>query len=56
MVKIQKRSLLLEGDFGAIGSTYLHEIAHMFGDEGSASFSRALTELLEITLRQTLGR
>lgn len=48
-----KRSLLLEGDFGAVLSTYLHEIAHMFGNEGSASFSKALTELLEITLSNT---
>ena len=48
-----KRSLLFEGDFGAVLSTYLHEIAHMFGNEGSASFSKALTELLEITLSNT---
>ena len=46
-----KRSLLMEGDFSAVLSTYLHEIAHMFGTDGSASFSKALTELLEITLR-----
>jgi len=45
-----KRSLLLSADFGAVLSTYLHEIAHMFGPEGSASFSKALTALLEITL------
>lgn len=49
-----KSSLLMEGEFGVVLSTYLHEIAHMFGAEGSASFSRALTELLEITLRNTL--
>jgi len=48
-----KRSLLIDGDFGAVLSTYLHEIAHMFGNEGSASFSKALTELLEITLSNT---
>ena len=41
----------MEGDFSAVLSTYLHEIAHMFGTDGSASFSKALTELLEITLR-----
>ncbi len=46
-----KRSLLLSDDFGAVLSTYLHEVAHMFGPEGSASFSKALTFLLEITLR-----
>ena len=45
-----KRSLLLSADFGAVLSTYLHEIAHMFGPDGSASFSKALTALLEITL------
>lgn len=48
-----KRSLLLSDDFGAVLSSYLHEIAHMFGPEGSASFSKALTVLLEITLCNT---
>lgn len=48
-----KRSLLLSDDFGAENSTYLHKVAHMFGAEGSASFSRALTVLLEITLRNS---
>jgi hypothetical protein len=48
-----KRSLLIEGNFGLALSTYLHEIAHMFGHEGPASFSKALTELLEIALCHT---
>lgn len=48
-----KRSLLFDSEFGVVLSTYLHEVAHMFGSEGSAAFSKALTELLEITLCHT---
>lgn len=48
-----KSSLLTQEHFGAALSTYLHEIAHMFGSDSSASFSKALTEILDIALSNT---
>lgn len=45
-----KEALLRSDHFGNALSTYLHELAHMFGGDGSVSFSRALSELMEITL------
>jgi len=45
-----KEVLLHSDHFGNAVSTYLHELAHMFGGDSSASFSRALSELMEITL------
>ncbi len=45
-----KKYLLRKDNFGCALSTYLHELAHMFGGDGSAHFSRAITEILEITL------
>jgi hypothetical protein len=45
-----KEGLLRSGHFGNALSTYLHELAHVFGGDSSASFSRALSELMEITL------
>jgi hypothetical protein len=45
-----KPSLLHSTTFGNALSTYLHELAHMFGSDRSAAFSHALSELMEITL------
>jgi hypothetical protein len=45
-----KGDLLAPSCFGNALSTYLHEIAHMFGSDGSASFSHALSKVLDITL------
>ena len=45
-----KSSLLDSASFGSALSTYLHELAHMFGGDRSAAFSHALSELMEITL------
>ena len=48
-----KSKLLTRDNFGLSLSTYLHEVAHIFGSDKSASFSHALTEILEISLQQT---
>jgi len=48
-----KSKLLTRDNFGVALSTYLHEIAHIFGSDRSASFSHALTEILEISLQHT---
>jgi hypothetical protein len=48
-----KEALLNSNRFGDALSTYLHELAHMFGGDSSASFSRALSELMEITLNNS---
>jgi hypothetical protein len=45
-----KQSLLQPNKFGSALSTYLHELAHMFGGDSSASFSHALSELMQTTL------
>jgi hypothetical protein len=44
-----KATLLADGVFGEAMSTYLHELAHMFGGDNSASFSHALSVILELT-------
>ena len=43
-----KASLLHPNTFGEALSTYIHEIAHMFGSDQSAAFSRALSEFMQI--------
>jgi len=48
-VALQQR-LLDEGRFHAAFSTYLHELAHVFGGDQSGRFSNALTEILQCTL------
>ena len=48
-----KESVLQSDSFGDALSTYLHELAHMFGGDRSASFSHALSELMTITLNQS---
>ena len=45
-----KSSLLYSDNFGNAFSTYLHELAHMFGGDRSASFSQVLSELMEVIL------
>ena len=45
-----KQNLLSKAAFQQALSTYLHELAHSFGGDQSASFSKALTEILENTL------
>ncbi len=46
-----KKRLLRKDGFQEAFSTYLHERAHCFGGDQSASFSLALTHILETTLR-----
>jgi hypothetical protein len=46
-----KASLLHKDRFGEALSTYTHELAHVFGGDHSASYSRGLTELMEILLK-----
>ena len=48
-----KESLLHADSFGNALSTYLHELAHIFGGDRSASFSRALSEVMTITLTKS---
>ena len=48
-----KRTLFREGGFHEALSTYLHERAHCFGGDQSQGFSAALTEILEITLKES---
>ncbi len=48
---------ILEGDlapqcFGAALSTYLHELAHMFGGDNTKNFSAALTYLLQFVIEK----
>lgn len=43
-----KAILLTDGLFSEAMSTYLHEVSHMFGGDSSASFSHALSEMLEL--------
>jgi hypothetical protein len=45
-----KASLLHSDSLGDALSTYLHELAHMFGGDRSASFSQVLSELMEVIL------
>lgn len=45
-----REELLWPHDFGNALSTWLHELAHIFGGDRSASFSRALSELMQIIL------
>lgn len=42
-------------DFAAALSTFLHEHTHMFGYDGSRTFSDALTELLEAIIRERVA-
>lgn len=46
--------LLVAGRFGEALSTYLHEVAHCFGGDQSANFGHAVSEILTITLNNTL--
>lgn len=46
-----KATLLHQDGFGDAVSTYLHELAHMFGGDSSVAFSRALSEMLSATVR-----
>jgi len=48
-----RESLLQSDDFGEALSTYLHELAHIFGGDRSAAFSRALSELMTVTLNNS---
>ncbi len=48
-----REELLDPHQFGNALSTWLHELAHIFGGDRSASFSRALSELMQIVLDHT---
>jgi hypothetical protein len=45
-----KRTVFRPQGFSRAWSTYLHELAHCFGGDQSASFSRALTHILETAI------
>jgi hypothetical protein len=45
-----KPSLIQQNRFGAVLGTYIHEIAHVFGGDRSASYSYGLTSLMETLL------
>lgn len=45
-----KRSLLLAAEPNVALGTYLHELAHIFGGDSSANFSRGLSEFLDAAL------
>lgn len=46
-----KKNLLHKDGFDAAIATYFHELCHCFGGDGSANFSRALTEVMSILLK-----
>jgi hypothetical protein len=46
-----RAGLLHRDRFGDAVSTYLHELAHMFGGDSSAAFGHALSQMLAITIR-----
>lgn len=48
-----KNSLLEQLDFHEVLSTYLHELAHVFGEHRSTGFSNGLTEILDFVLKNT---
>lgn len=48
-----KDYLLRTDEFGNTFSTYLHELAHIFGSDNSASFSRAISYFMESILKNT---
>lgn len=48
-----KKTLLFSPILGTALSTYLHELAHMFGGDGSHAFSRVLSLMMDITLSNT---
>lgn len=48
-----KPHLMAKGQFSAALSTYLHERVHCYGGDRSASFSSALTEMLEVAVTQS---
>lgn len=48
-----KRKYLNKDNFDTCLSTYLHELSHVFGGDSSVGFSRALTEVLNITISNT---
>jgi len=48
-----KRSLLLSDKPNVALGTYLHELAHVFGGDRSAGFSRGLSEFLDAVLAST---
>lgn len=45
-----KKSLLTKDSFMKAISTYFHELCHCFGGDSSASFSLALTRVIELTI------
>jgi hypothetical protein len=43
-------TLLRSGPLGPALSTYLHELAHMFGGDNTTAFGHALSEMLSRTI------
>ena len=48
-IEIRKR-FFAKDNFMSAFSTYCHELCHCFGGDASASFSRALTDVIELTI------
>lgn len=46
-----KSRLFSHSNFHEALGTYLHELAHVFGGDGSAGFSRAVTEILDYIIK-----
>ena len=44
-----KKNLFAKNSFMGAFATYCHELCHCFGSDSSASFSRALTDVVELT-------
>jgi hypothetical protein len=51
-ISIKKSSLVKEG-FSKAFSTYCHELCHCFGTDASSAFSKVLTDIVDIIIRNT---
>jgi len=48
-----KSRLFAQSNFSEALSTYLHELAHVFGGDHSAGFSKGITEILDRIIKNT---
>ena len=48
-----KRHMFSSSSFAEALSTYLHELAHVFGGDHTIGFSQALTEIIETLVKET---
>lgn len=54
-VEVYMAASIFEGDFSLALATFLHEHAHVFGNDGSREFTDALTEIIENVIRHRDG-